>query len=195
MKSKDRIIFEAFKLFCQKPYDQVTFADIEVATNLSRGAILYHFKAKEIIFNRVIETYVLSTNSITGIDIKKRENLQEFIIAFLEHLKTNKLQMKKWGIRNMNMALLHIESSAYTFYPDMQDKARKWYDEQLEVWEAVLANAVESNEVRKDINVKVVARFFEKIYFGLSFLSVPNIQGIEVEELQEDFQSLYEFLK
>lgn len=195
MKSKDRIIFEAFKLFCQKPYDQVTFADMEVATNLSRGAILYHFKAKEIIFNRVIETYVLSTNSITGIDIKKRENLQEFIIAFLEHLKTNKLQMKKWGIRNMNMALLHIESSAYTFYPDMQDKARKWYDEQLEVWEAVLANAVESNEVRKDINVKVVARFFEKIYFGLSFLSVPNIQGIEVEELQEDFQSLYEFLK
>lgn len=195
MKSKDRIIFEAFKLFCQKPYDQVTFADMEVATNLSRGAILYHFKAKEIIFNRVIETYVLSTNSITGIDIKKRENLQEFIIAFLEHLKTNKLQMKKWGIRNMNMALLHIESSAYTFYPDMQDKAKKWYDEQLEVWETVLANAAESNEIRTNINVKVIARLFETVYIGSSFLGVTNLQGIEIEELQEDFQSLYEFLK
>lgn len=195
MKSKDRIIFEAFKLFCQKPYDQVTFADIEVATNLSRGAILYHFKAKEIIFNRVIETYVLSTNSITEIDVKKQANLQEFINAFLEQLKENKLQMKKWGIKNMNIALLHIESSAYTFYQDMQDKAKKWYDEQLEVWETVLANATESNEIRTNINIKVIARLFETIYIGSSFLGVTNLQGIEVEELQEDFQSLYEFLK
>lgn len=195
MKSKDRIIFEAFKLFCLKPYDQVTFADIEAVTNLSRGAILYHFKAKEIIFNRVIETYVLSTNSIAEIDVKKRTNLQEFINAFIEHLKGNKLQMKKWGIKNMNMGLLHIESSAYTFYPDMQDKARKWYNEQLEVWEIVLANAIESNEIRKDINVKVVANFFEKIYLGLSFFSVSNIQGIEIEELQKDFKYLYDLLK
>ncbi len=129
MKSKDRIIFEAFKFFCLKPYDQVTFTDIEEATNLSRGAILYHFKAKENIFYWVIDTYVLATNSVSSIEVAKREKLQTFITTFIEGVKENKLQMEKWGIKNMNLALLNIDASAFTFYPNMQEKAKEWYDE------------------------------------------------------------------
>ncbi len=195
MKSKDRIIFEAFKLFCLKPYDQVKFSDIEKATNLSRGAILYHFKAKENIFYRAIEDYILNRNSIKSIEEEKRKNLKLFIDAFIDFARQNKLQMKKWGIKNMNMALLHVESSAYTFYPEMQEKAAKWYNEELQVWQEVIFNALKNNEIKNNINPKVVAQLFEKIYFGLSFLSVPKLQGIEIEELQEDFDSIYNLLK
>lgn len=39
--TKDKLLIEAFKLFTSKPYDRVTFADLEQATGLSRGAILY----------------------------------------------------------------------------------------------------------------------------------------------------------
>ncbi len=195
MKSKDRIIFEAFKLFCLKPYNQVTFADIEKATNLSRGAILYHFKTKENIFYNVIDKYVLNRNSIASIENTKRERLQTFILAFIEHLKRNKQQMKKWGIKNMNMALLNIESNAYTFYPQMQEKAAVWYDEQLQIWQEVITNAAKNNEIRNDIDLNVLAGFFKKIYLGLSFLSIPKLQGIKIEELQKDFDNLYRLLK
>ncbi len=195
MKSKDRIIFEAFKLFCLKPYNQVTFADIEEATNLSRGAILYHFKAKENIFYNVIDKYVLNRNSIVSIEDTKKESLQTFIPAFIELLKNNKQQMKKWGIKNMNMALLNIESNAYAFYPKMQEKAAIWHNEQLQIWQEVITNAVNSNEIRDTIDTKVVAGFFEKIYIGLSFLSIPKLQGIEIAELQKDFDNLYRLLK
>ncbi len=195
MKSKDRIIFEAFKLFCLKPYDQVIFSDIEKATNLSRGAILYHFKAKENIFNRVIEDYVLTSNSITSVEKEKRENLQIFITAFIERLKDAKLQMKKWGIKNMNEALLHIESSAYTFYPEMREKAAKWYDEQLQVWQEVISNAIKNNEIKNNINPKVITVLFMKIYVGTSFLATTKLHGIEIEELQKDFDNLYRLLK
>ncbi|PID57445.1 MAG: hypothetical protein CR986_08885 [Ignavibacteriae bacterium] len=195
MKSKDRIIFEAFKLFCLKPYNQVTFADIEKATNLSRGAILYHFKTKENIFYSVINKYVLNRNSIAFIEKTKRENLQTFILAFIELLKRNKRQMKKWGIKNMNMALLNIESSAYAFYPQMQEKAVVWHDKQLQVWQEVIANAANNNEIRNDIDLKVFAGLFEKIYLGLSFLSISRLQGVEIEELQKDFDNLYRLLK
>ena len=40
--TKNRLLIEAFKLFAHKPYDRVTFADLEEVTGLSRGAILYH---------------------------------------------------------------------------------------------------------------------------------------------------------
>ncbi len=195
MKSKDRIIFEAFKLFCLKPYNQVTFADIEKATNLSRGAILYYFKAKENIFYRAIEDYILNGNSIKSIEEEKRKNLKLFIEAFIDFVRQNKLQMKKWGIKNMNMALLNIESNAYAFYPQMQEKTTVWNDEQLQIWQEVIANAVKNNEIRNDIDLNVLAGFFKKIYLGLSFLSIPKLQGIEIEELQKDFDSLYRLLK
>ncbi len=195
MKSKDRIIFEAFKLFCLKPYNQVTFADIEKATNLSRGAILYHFKAKENIFYRVIEDYILNLNSIKSIEEEKRKNLKLFINAFIDFVKQNKLQMKKWGLKNMNLALLNIESNAYAFYPEMQEKATEWYEEQLQIWQEVIANAVKNNEIRNDIDLNIVADFFNKIYLGLSLLSVPKLQGIEIDELQKDFDNLYYLLK
>ena len=45
--TKNRLLIEAFKLFAHKPYDRVTFADLEEVTGLSRGAILYHIKTKE----------------------------------------------------------------------------------------------------------------------------------------------------
>ena len=43
--TKNRLLIEAFKLFAHKPYDRVTFADLEEVTGLSRGAILYHIKS------------------------------------------------------------------------------------------------------------------------------------------------------
>ncbi len=195
MKSKDRIIFEAFKLFCLKPYDQVKFSDIEKATNLSRGAILYHFKAKENIFNHVIENYILNRHSIQSIDEEKRENLKLFIDAFIDFVRQNKLQMKKWGIKNMNMALLHAESSAYTFYPEMQEKAAKWYNKELHVWQEVVLNAVKNNEIKNGLNSKIIGMLFMKIYVGTSFLATTKLQGIEIDELQEDFDSIYNLLK
>lgn len=195
MKSKERIVFEAFKLFCLKPYDKVVFSDIEKATNLSRGAILYHFKAKENIFYRVVEDYVLNINSITSIEKEKRAHLQLFITAFVEQVKKTKSQMKTWGIKNMNEALLHIESSAYTFYPQMQERAKIWQDQQLQVWKEVIANAVKNKEIRNDVDLNKIASLFDNVYMGLSFLSIPHKQGVEIKELQANFESLYQLLR
>lgn len=55
--TKKTIIVEAFKLFASKPYDQVTFADLEKATNLSRGAIMYHIKTKDNLFIEVMRKH------------------------------------------------------------------------------------------------------------------------------------------
>ena len=53
--TKNRLLIEAFKLFAHKPYDRVTFADLEEVTGLSRGAILYHIKTKENLFLNVVK--------------------------------------------------------------------------------------------------------------------------------------------
>lgn len=59
--TKDKLLIEAFKLFTSKPYDRVTFADLEQATGLSRGAILYHIKTKENLFLNVVKKLYLKS--------------------------------------------------------------------------------------------------------------------------------------
>lgn len=56
--TKDKLLIEAFKLFTSKPYDRVTFADLEQATGLSRGAILYHIKQRKFIFKCSQKIYI-----------------------------------------------------------------------------------------------------------------------------------------
>ena len=37
--TKDKLLIEAFKLFTSKPYDRVTFADLEQATEIGRAHV------------------------------------------------------------------------------------------------------------------------------------------------------------
>ena len=102
--------------------------------------------------------------------------------------------MNELGLNNINLALLNIETSAYTFYPEMQKVAKKWFDEEFSVWEEVVGNAISTKEIR-NIDKHTVARLLEKIYFGGSFLSIPLKNGIEPDELKKDLLFIYQLLK
>ena len=51
----ERILTASTKLFSQKGFDKTSMQDIIDASNMSKGAIFYHFKSKEEIFNAVLE--------------------------------------------------------------------------------------------------------------------------------------------
>ena len=62
--SRELILKEAFKLFLQKNVEKVTVPELERVTKLQRGAIFYHFKDKNAIFEEVIERYFFSSLNI-----------------------------------------------------------------------------------------------------------------------------------
>lgn len=194
MKTKDRLILEAFKLFCAKPYDQVTFSDLEKATSLSRGALLYHFSAKENIFLKVVDTFIFATHSITSIPTHERQNLFTFIISFVDKVKKEKQKMDELGMQNMNLALLNIETSAFTFYPDMQAKANEWLKKEEVIWKEVIQNAIENQEI-KNIDIDILSKLFQKIYLGCSYIGVTLPKGIDIDSLKNDFMFLYSAVK
>lgn len=194
MKTKDRLILEAFKLFCSKPYDQVTFSDLEKVTGLSRGAVLYHFSAKENIFFQVIDTYIFATHSIASIPTHERQNLFSFIISFIDKVKKEKQKMNELGLDNMNLALLTIEASAFTFYPDMQNKANDWLKKEENIWKEVIDNAIANQEI-KNIDKDILSKLFQKIYLGCSYISATLPKGIDLDSLKDDFMFLYSAIK
>lgn len=108
--TKEAILIEAFKLFATRTYEQVTFTDLENCTKLTRGAIMYYFRTKEVIFKTVCDKYLLNESSI----LKKLENkiipdttLKELIKLYLETISEIKVESANLGIKNMNRALVN----------------------------------------------------------------------------------------
>lgn len=195
MKTKDLLLLEAYKLYVSKPYDQVTFTELEKSTGLSRGAILYHFKSKELLFNAVIERFVLKESSVGDLISEDCDELSEFIKKFVSGCKTEMQKYRSYGIYNMNLAKFHIEFHALSYYKDMQEIARKWMDNEQILWRNKLSKALKNNEIRDDLNLDVLASMFVNIYQGTSFSGVSRPKGYDIKLLEKEFMVLYNLIK
>ena len=119
--TKKEILLQAFVLFSKKPYDQVTFSDLELVTGLSRGAILYHVKTKINLFNDVIKSSLLSRSSTLEIQIQEKDCLKNFILEFINNCEAAMKSMRSYGIKNINRAHFNIESQALYYYANYDE--------------------------------------------------------------------------
>jgi hypothetical protein len=193
--SKQFIIHEAFKLFCKKPYDKVTFSDIEAATGLSRGAILYHFPNKETIFRNTIDLYIFNKHTIienvTNID----GTLLIFINSYVDWIGATKKTMKELGIKNMNQAFANITMQAMYFYPDFVKKASEWEKQEVDTWVKILQKAVNNKEIKGDIDTTFIAKLFKNVFYGTSYagLVIPN--GVNISMMKQSYLHIYSSIK
>lgn len=193
--TKKRLIIEAFKLFASKPYDQVTFADLEKATNLSRGAILYHVKAKENLFVEVMHYFIFHTTSATSVEVKEKMTLKDFILACIDECLKEVDSLREIGISNINLAKLNIESQGFYFYPAMNAECTKWSQEQYAIWEKVIEKAIVNNEIISTTEPHNIASLFINQYLGISYSGIIRESGIDIDKLKKDLLFIYDLIK
>ncbi|NAA11063.1 TetR/AcrR family transcriptional regulator, partial [Escherichia coli] len=58
----------------------------------------------------------------------------------------------------------------------------------------VIQRAKESGEIKQDTDVKKSASLFRQVFLGLSY-EQSFLNGLDVEELKDKFDSLYSLLK
>lgn len=192
--TKNKLLIEAFKLFALKPYDRVTFTDLENVTGLSRGAILYHIKTKENLFLDVVNKFIFERNSVSNLPEKYRSNLNLFITQFIESCQKEKDEMSDIGISNVNNAMLNIEISAFYILPEMREIANKWLCKEKNTWEIVLKNAISNKEIKDDINIEAFVNLFQYTYLGTSFAGVVYEDGYKIDQLKRDFMQIYQLI-
>ncbi len=190
--TKENLIFQSFILFSTKPYDKVTFNDIEKATGLSRGAILYHFSSKQEIFNAVVESALLGQTTILEISIKEDNPLQSFIVDFVNRSKDAIKVMNKNGIKNMNLAHYNIESEALYFYPQFNKLARQMRATVLTVWTQVIKKAQEADEIKQNLDPEKLALLFSNAYLGHAYSAAKEENGCDTELLLNELMYLRE---
>lgn len=135
--SKQKILLESFKLFVSKSLSDITFSDIEKATNLSRGAILYHFKTKDQIFTEIVNQFILDKDNKLPV-INQEKNLWENIEFFIDAKKKQQAFLTNIGIANANRAYICMTTNAMFFLEDMLQKMTQRRERELQYWRDLL---------------------------------------------------------
>lgn len=193
--TKDKLLIEAFKLFTSKPYDRVTFADLEQATGLSRGAILYHIKTKENLFLNVVKKFIFEVNSISSTPKTPQSSLILTLTHFIESCQKEKKEMAASGIFNVNTAMMNITISAFFALPKMREYAFNWLSQEKVVWMNILEKAKELKEIRSDINVELFASIFENVFLGSYLSGIVYTDGYKIEQLEREVMQIYQLIK
>lgn len=193
-KTKQRVLLEALRLFTTKQYDKVTYRDLENATGLSRGAIIYHIKNKETLFRDVVELFVFENNTLTSLDETQRATLRDTILNFTEQLSREQEYWRESGIASINFALVNIQMSSYTLFPESLAFAKEWYDKEVAIWRDVMEKAAAAGEIRR-VDPQIFAELFEDAYLGAAYAGLPERDGYDVERVRHKLLSLYEAIR
>lgn len=196
--TKGMILTEAFNLFATHTYEQVTFNELEASTNLSRGAIMYHYKTKELIFKSMCDRFLLKESSILerlNEQMTSEITLKALIDCYIDIIAELKIHFREIGISNMNKALINITNQATYYYPNFEIKAMKWKVMQVQLWNTMLKKAVKSKEIKENIDTEMISELLEDTYCGIAYSGLIYPEGIDIEYLRKAFEFIYQSIK
>ena len=152
--TRERILLEASRLFRNHGYAATTLREVADAAGIKAGSIYYHFESKEQILGEVLDKGILAVATAVRERVEalpKDATARKKVAAAIEgHL---------WG-------LLHhgdFTSANIRIYgqipPAAKNRHRKVRREYADYWDALLDEAMQRGELRRDIGA-TIARLF-----------------------------------
>ncbi len=191
--TKENIIDEAFKLFLTLSYEGVSISQLSCAIGMTKGALYHHFKNKEELFKLVIDKYLHIPTVAEDIETL---NLYEYIqLSIVNAEKIIRSYFKDSDVFTP-FNYMSLFADAFRHYPGFVEMKGKFTAEQIEKTKIVLQNAINSGEIRDDINVCLIASNFFAINMGLAGNLVRQDSIDEaISMLKEQNLEFYKLLK
>lgn len=195
-----RLIREAaYKQFLTKDYNTVPLKEIEKSLNLSRGCMSYHYPSKQELFIDVIDFYIFhkqdAKNKFKDIS---HTSLLEFIDYYIKKVEETMNAMRIYLIEkektNIIRAYLNLILQAEYFYPGFNEAFNEITNKEIKLWERIFVKAVETKEIRSDVNPSTLALTFRILLFGKCFQDAL-VNGLRIEELKVVLYNQYELIK
>lgn len=195
-----RLIREAaYKQFLTKDYNTVPLKEIEKSLNLSRGCMSYHYPSKQELFIDVIDFYIFhkqdAKNKFKDIS---HTSLLEFIDYYIKKVEETMNAMRIYLIEkektNIIRAYLKLILQAEYFYPGFNEAFNEITNKEIKLWERIFVKAVETKEIRSDVNPSTLALTFRILLFGKCFQDAL-VNGLRIEELKVVLYNQYELIK
>lgn len=194
---REELIKIAASLFVQKGFNGTSLQDIAETAGIQKASLFSHFHSKEEIYRIIVERYLINAQTPKQKFGNYEElSLLKFIELYLESIGRAMYMLKaiikagdKTSLRYFSFILESIEK-----YDDYAQQALKFCNDEIEMWRVVVQNAIDTGEVREDINAFHVAQIFRFSYLGMSY-TYTGKGGIELNEARDLLYGIYETIK
>jgi len=155
---REKIIASSFKLFLKHGYHGVSLSDIIAETQLSKGAIYYHFKSKYHIYSAAVEEYFLNVldteypddkGSHVKLRIQNRYDSLLNLIDFIEHLGDEGI---KYPIRTFFIFQLECEKDN-----SIMKNVQASMDQYRSEVKSIIQEGLDKNEIVTGLFAEIIA--------------------------------------
>ena len=191
--TKDYIIEQAYLLFLNKSYEAVSISDLSKAIGMTKGAMYHHFASKEALFIEVVDKYLI-LKEITY--FSEDLSLSQFIEKNLQEVEDILESIMGTSPQSVPTSYLSILIDAMRHYPGFTKDKMLCINADISKVEKVMQNAIVCGEIRKDINVKIMAVIYFSLITGMATsILQENSPKKAVSHLIEQMHELYKVLK
>ncbi len=159
-KTREYILDEAFKLFCEKGFKQVTMKDICEITGMSRGGLYSHFASTSEVFEALLERIVTKDSMDFEKEIKAGTPARKIL--------KNALSQMEAEIKNpeesLSIAMYEYADSTDSNVMDAMNKNA------VKRWTSLINYGIKSGEFEK-VNVSEIANVILFSYQGIRMWS------------------------
>ena len=184
--SREYILRRAFDVFMNKGYDSASISVLQEELNMSRGAMYRYFKNKEELFNAVIDEYFFRLFNKILKDIKKDRTLAEYIEIMYRRQKLILNAFTRAGVTHtffLNYTALMIQAAKH--YPNFIDRFRIINNKLISNWQKAISNSINIGEVRKDIDIEIMAIIFNNTSIKESSEKNCNDETFAINVIQD----------
>ncbi len=167
--TKEKIIREAFNLFLQSTYNEVSLNDIVKQVGLTKGAFYHHFKSKEELFREIIDNIVIESHSKIYLGIPQ-DNLKLFMVEYIDRISQyiDKIKSEIDVVdSNKGVYFFSIMFDALRKLDNFKEKLEQMHKEENSTWIKVISNAKKSGEITTTLSSSHLARIFININDGV----------------------------
>ena len=191
---KEHILLKALELYMIDGYANVSITDLQAALNMGRGTLYYYFKDKDQLFEEVVNTYLLVPKQQSLSRVPHTATIPEMIKAMLEYLGKLKEFLGMVENKNINTSnVVTVMYTAYSKFPDFYRRARRLYEQELNLWIDAIKNSMRAGEIRGDVHIDTMAHMFLHIKDGWD----PGRSGVQMDFsiFPEQYNYLYELIR
>jgi Transcriptional regulator len=198
--NKEDILKVAFNEFMVNGYAGPIITSLQEKLGMSRGALYRHYKNKEELFRKVVDTYFFHTLERVTENINPNMKVPDLVRSLHKRQRLiAKLITTKGGSQFTFLNFTNLIIQAARYYPGFDIRFKK---SQINVemhWRMALRNSKEAGNIRNDVDINLMSRLFTKIYFmdtREDFPVRPNGKSNAYTDGQDQFVLyLYELMK
>lgn len=202
--TRDELLMAAFKLFMSVNYEKASFSELGKMLGMSKAGIFNYYKNKQELFIAVVDKFWFNTQNPRNKFNETNGTFAEFIDEYVNGVQRtmdmlgNLLGIDKNAIDegkfSYHTQYFHFLFQVLQYDPHAKEKLQNLAANDYAYWHAAIQRAIDTGELRKDVDVEEAVVMFRQIYMGLSF-EMAFTGGLDTRLLAKHLHAVYSLLK